>query len=304
MSIDLFFFAAPFLCRDQQELRPLSRRIALGILVAGICFLIYPLNSPSNDRRRRLDRRPLELVQRHGPAVQPVAVAAHHAAHDSRRPLRPPHGRRARVATHVWFSLIGFSTLFTYQHHVVDVIGGFILATFCFYLVSDVPWRLPMVPNRASAGDTRRWAVLVRACAPLRGRVARSSFGRRSSRRDCHRRLLHARPEHLSQAVRPVAVERRIVMAPVLIGQYLSLLYYKRQCRPWDEVAPGVWIGRRLNDAEADDGRASRASRRSSIFSGEFSEARAILEARVSSHSRARSDGTIRSATCGGGRIH
>src|SRR5688572_7389271 len=43
MSIDLFFIAAPFLCRSDRELATFSRRIAAAILVAGICFLLFPL---------------------------------------------------------------------------------------------------------------------------------------------------------------------------------------------------------------------------------------------------------------------
>jgi protein phosphatase len=46
---------------------------------------------------------------------------------------------------------------------------------------------------------------------------------------------------------------RRALMAPTLLGQHLSLLYYKRQCNPWDEVTRGVWMGRRLNAVEADE---------------------------------------------------
>src|SRR5437667_7176610 len=43
MSIDLFFIAAPFLCRDDRERRTLSRRIVAAILIAGGCFLLFPL---------------------------------------------------------------------------------------------------------------------------------------------------------------------------------------------------------------------------------------------------------------------
>ena len=43
MSIDLFFVAAPFLCRDRRELATFSRRITLAILVGGACFLLMPL---------------------------------------------------------------------------------------------------------------------------------------------------------------------------------------------------------------------------------------------------------------------
>src|SRR5204862_6728193 len=44
----------------------------------------------------------------------------------------------------------------------------------------------------------------------------------------------------------------RFVLGPCLLGQYLSLLHYRRQCRPWDEVSPKVWIGRKLSKREAE----------------------------------------------------
>jgi hypothetical protein len=43
MSIDLFFLVAPFLCRSDRELSVFAKRIATAILVAGMCFLIWPL---------------------------------------------------------------------------------------------------------------------------------------------------------------------------------------------------------------------------------------------------------------------
>src|SRR5204863_7537284 len=38
----------------------------------------------------------------------------------------------------------------------------------------------------------------------------------------------------------------KFVLGPCLIGQYLSLLYYRQQCRAWDEITPRVWIGSKL----------------------------------------------------------
>jgi hypothetical protein len=38
MSIDLFFIAAPFLCRTEEELRTFSRRVIAAILIAGFVF--------------------------------------------------------------------------------------------------------------------------------------------------------------------------------------------------------------------------------------------------------------------------
>jgi protein phosphatase len=43
----------------------------------------------------------------------------------------------------------------------------------------------------------------------------------------------------------------RFVLAPCLLGQYLSLLYYRSQCRSWDEVTPRIWIGGKLGARSA-----------------------------------------------------
>src|SRR5688572_13259386 len=43
VSIDLLFFAAPFLCRSEQELGTLVRRLTFVIFVAAACFLLFPL---------------------------------------------------------------------------------------------------------------------------------------------------------------------------------------------------------------------------------------------------------------------
>jgi len=39
-----------------------------------------------------------------------------------------------RVAIMMWFVLIALSPLLTYQHHVIDIVGGFVLAALCFGL--------------------------------------------------------------------------------------------------------------------------------------------------------------------------
>jgi protein phosphatase len=68
----------------------------------------------------------------------------------------------------------------------------------------------------------------------------------------------------------------RFVLAPVLFGHYVSLVYYRRQCRAWDEVAPGLLIGRVLTNAEA------AAAIKQGVtavldLTGEFSEAAPFL---------------------------
>jgi protein-tyrosine phosphatase/membrane-associated phospholipid phosphatase len=252
MSIDLFFVAAPFLCATRRELRTLSGRIATAIVIAGVCFLVAPL-------KLAVDRPHVEgwLGAIFNPFVamdKPfnLCPSLHIALRTILAEFYVRHARGAwRTASHVWFSLIGFSTLFTYQHHVIDIIGGFILAVLCFYLVAEPNVGAAFAPNRrvgafyliggtalAAAGyflgGWWRWLWWPAAAMLI---VVAGYFALASS-------IYRKRDGTL-----PLAA--RILMFPVLAGQRLSLRHYRRQCRAWDEAAPGVWIGRCLNDAEA-----------------------------------------------------
>lgn len=43
MSIDAFFVVATFLCRNDRELKVLAGRIVIGVVVASLCFHVFPL---------------------------------------------------------------------------------------------------------------------------------------------------------------------------------------------------------------------------------------------------------------------
>lgn len=43
----------------------------------------------------------------------------------------------------------------------------------------------------------------------------------------------------------------RVLLGPILLGQYVSLLYYRRQGNPWDEAAPGLLMGQLLDEKRA-----------------------------------------------------
>ena len=152
MSIDAFFVAAPFLCRERAELKLLAARITLAILVAGTCFLLFPL--------RLVGERPDapgwlgDLFRWFCGLDQPynLCPSLHIALRTILAELYARHTRGPlRVALHTWFTLIGFSTVLTYQHHVVDVIGGFVLATVCFFV-----FRSPLATSRSSQLSRRR----------------------------------------------------------------------------------------------------------------------------------------------------
>jgi protein phosphatase len=47
------------------------------------------------------------------------------------------------------------------------------------------------------------------------------------------------------------ALSARVLLAPCLLGQVVSWHCYRRRSRPWDEIVPGVWIGRQPTSREA-----------------------------------------------------
>jgi hypothetical protein len=138
MSIDLFFIVAPFLCRTNRELSILMKRIATAISVSGICFLLLPLRfafprphadgwlGALFDWFRGMDA-PYNLLPSLHAALMLILVDVY---------FRHTHGF-ARAAIMMWFALIALSPVLTYQHHVIDIAGGFVLAAFCFWFFRD-----------------------------------------------------------------------------------------------------------------------------------------------------------------------
>ncbi len=266
-SIDLFFLGSFFVCRDQRELDVLGRRIAFAILAAGACFLLLPLKiafprpevagvfGAMFTLLRTFDQ-PYNLF----PSLHITLWLILRAVY-----VRHTHGW-LRWAVKLWFVLVGISTLLTWQHQVVDLLGGFGLAAICFYLLRESPWRLPVVPNHRvgayyTAGGVAALALggLMLWPALALGLVALAYFG--------------LGPGMYRKENGRLPLSAKLVLGPVLVGQQLSLLYYRRRCRPWDEITPGVLIGRQLSDREA----ATLEATAVLDLTAEFSEANRLL---------------------------
>lgn len=252
MSIDAFFVGAPFLCRTRRELDVLARRIGLAILAAGACFLLFPLRFGFErppvggwlgavfDGFRALDH-PFNLVPSLHITLRTI-LADLYARHSA---------GMLRGAVHAWFSLIGLSAVLTYQHHLVDVAGGFALAGACFYAFREDAWRLPVLANRrvggyyaggsAIAGLVSAlawpWTALFLWPALALGLVSSAYFG--------------VGPGVFRKRGGRLPWSARLVLGPCLLGQWLSLRYYGRRCRAWDPITPHVLVGRRLTGPEA-----------------------------------------------------
>jgi predicted protein tyrosine phosphatase len=285
MSIDLFFVAAPFLCRDDRERKAFARRVVFAILAAAAFFLLVPLK-PAWPGRPRVPGLLGDLVE--ASCTAPFVMEYPHnlfpSLHIALCLILADLYRRhlsgvLRVGSDAWFSLVAVSTLLTWQHHLVDVAGGLVLGGFAFYLFCDTGPHRPAMTNARVGSYYAAGAVLVLAPAPAvgpwglfllwpaaaMGLVACAYFG--------------TGPGVYRKTDGCLPLSARFVLAPVLLGQYLSLIHYSRRCSAWDEVAPGVLMGRRLNEAEA------VAAVRQGVtavldLTAEFTEAKAFRAAR------------------------
>jgi membrane-associated phospholipid phosphatase len=251
-SLDLFFIGSFFLCTSRRELDVLGKRLVLATLVAAGCFLALPLTT-------RFPRPAVDGVYGFLFGLLRSFDQPHNlfpSLHIAFRTLLADHYARhtkgwQRGLVHAWFSLIGLSTILTYQHQVMDILGGFLLAAICFHAFRvettaaprarnvTVGWRyaLSAAILVSAAWYFRPWGMWLLWPATVLGWVAAGYFG------------LGASVYRKAEGRLPLST--RILFAPVLVGHWLSFRFYRRQCRSWDEVAPGLWIGRRLSDAEA-----------------------------------------------------
>jgi membrane-associated phospholipid phosphatase/predicted protein tyrosine phosphatase len=279
MSIDLFFLAAPFLCAHRRELRTLSRRIAAAILIAGVSFLLFPLELAVERPHAEGAIGAVFNWFRGVDLPYNLCPSLHIALRTILADLYARHTRGlAKWSLQVWFSLVGLSTLLTYQHHVIDVAGGFVLAAVCFYAVRETPFRLPVERNErvawiyalggvlvALAGVALRpWGYLLFSPAVSLAIVAAGYFG--------------VGPGIFDKSNGRLPLSARVILGPVLLGQYLSWLYYRRRCAAWNEVTDTVWIGRRLDDCEASRMRDMGVTAVLDL-TVEFAEARPLREA-------------------------
>lgn len=254
MSIDLFFVAAPFLCRDNRELATLSKRIAAAILVGGLCFLLFPLRFAFErphadgwlgalfDWFRGMDQ-PYNLLPSLHIALRTI-LAEFYARH-TRGVLRH--------ASNIWFVLIALSAVLTYQHHVMDVVAGFALGAYCLFFFPESNPRLPLIQNRRIGGYYAvaaaltvlfvvlwwPWGAFLLWPAIALALIAAAYFVLGPS-------IFRKRDGRLPWTT-------WWTLGPVLMGQQISRLYYRRQCPPWSEITSRFWIGGVLSNREAED---------------------------------------------------
>lgn len=142
MSIYLLFLAAPFMLRTRREFRSAVITLSTMIGIAGAGFLLVPAQlafPPATaedagiwaDVYLLADR--LNLTYNLVPSLH-VALTVACVAIFSRRASAP-----GKAVFWIWAMAVASSTVLTHQHHVLDVVAGWLLAIACVRLAHDRP---------------------------------------------------------------------------------------------------------------------------------------------------------------------
>lgn len=252
MSIDAFFVAAPFLCRTQEELAVFGKRIAVGILIAALFFLIMPktfafprlevegILGPVFKFLYGFDQ-PYNLF----PSLHIIlrTILAHTYARHTKGV--------AKLIMQIWFSLIGFSTVFVFQHHVPDIIGGFLVAFFLFYVIPEKKQSHLVIFNRRIGLYYALIFLLCLSLSLLQPQWTLFLLWPALSMLLITLGYWVTGPAVFRKASGKIPLLSKLLLAPYLLGQQLYLRSYFNKCRPWDEPVPGLLIGRVLSAKEA-----------------------------------------------------
>ncbi|MES2161610.1 MAG: phosphatase PAP2 family protein [Pseudomonadota bacterium] len=250
MTSGLFFVLSFLLVRDRAGLSALSRRVAFATVVACLVFAAWPLRfslpRPAVDdalpawlftQLAAMDRPYNQLPSLHV-AYCLIFWAALRTAFNS---------TLARAALAAWLLLVALSTVFTYQHHALDVAGGAVLGALALHLLpSDGDVRKPvafcytvLAGLAALAWFAQGGLAWLYLCASLL-LVARAYY------------LHHAAFLHKRDGRYPLWIW--LLYAPYLCGYLLTwqlVRWRERHRPPFVRHSEGLWVGRRLTEAEA-----------------------------------------------------
>lgn len=246
----VFFVGSFWVVGSMDALRVLSQRLLLATVLACLVFVLAPLQFSAV---RPVVAAPLwgPLYALLGAVDQPYnQLPSLHVAYCcifwfAWRPLCA--GRVAQAALLFTLGLVSVATLFTYQHHLLDVLAGALLGGACIRLVRpqrQEPW--VALYYALGAGMV---VVLGMAWWPwwltAYGAASLLLVARAYAVGDAH--FLHKTQGRF-------AWWTWLLYAPYLLGYHLTwrcVQWRERQHPPCAPMAPGLWVGRRLSNAQA-----------------------------------------------------
>lgn len=250
-TIDILYAGSLFLCRDRRELNIHAWRIIAAILISGAGFILFPL-------RYVFERPPVDGFYglffdalfsfgewyNQAPSLHMsllIVLWACFARHTA---------GRWRWLLHGWCAVIGVSVLLVQQHHVIDIWTGLLVGAVCLYVLPQAPRRWKKFqfscdPQRRRLGGR----YLTGSVACLLGALLLGGSGWWLLWPAVALLLVALAYFGLGVAVFQKLDGRqswpaRILLAPYLLGAWISYRVHTQSAPAMHAVAPGVFLGR------------------------------------------------------------
>jgi membrane-associated phospholipid phosphatase len=141
-TLDLFFCGAFFLCGTRAELGLLTRRLITVVLASAVCYLLFPLKFGWDRPEPTGWTAPLFHALYANDLPFNLAPSLHISLRSLVWVALAAHLRGwLRTTVKIWFIIIGLSTLLLWQHHLIDVVGGFVMGWLIQVLIPATPRR-------------------------------------------------------------------------------------------------------------------------------------------------------------------
>ncbi|MBT9582536.1 dual specificity protein phosphatase family protein [bacterium] len=253
-SMDLFFFMAAFLCSTHFQLTQHAKRITAAIAVAGFFFLLFPLTlawpRPAVPGLLGKLFGSLEVMNNFYNCCPSLHIVLRTCVWEVFALVLLGWPRRLMA---LWFFLISLSTLLCWQHYIIDVFTGQLLGLLCIYMFPSTP--LPSTRGLNSNNIlARRYGagalILLALCLAgwPHGVVLLWPF---LSLALLSLAYLGGGPSWLGKVNGSQLHAARWLLNPYRWVAALTARYFTAGRRPYREVAPGLWVGRRLSQQEA-----------------------------------------------------
>ena len=250
LSSGIFFALSFAWMRGKDDLRVLSQRMLLATISASLIFSLYPLQFSM--QKPAIDAplfstlfNFLSLVDRPYNQLPSLHVAfcviIWQSLQGSFKSLP------ARGALTIWLALVALATVFTYQHHLLDIVTGFLLGLCAILLVrrnraqTNVAFHYLM-----GAGIVLLVGVFaMHSLAAVYLMLSLLLVGLAYLRED--RYFLHKNGGRFP-------LWTWLLYAPYLLGYRLTWCYVRfreRRRPPFVQVTEWLWVGRRLTRGEA-----------------------------------------------------
>ncbi len=248
-SEDLLYGLSILLCINRQEVKTQALRLFTASAVSVSAFLAYPL------------RFSFDKPQTHGLWGALFDTLAGFDKPFNQAPslhislliiiwvrLNQHCPRLLKPLLHGWCLLIGISVLTTYQHHFIDVWTGALVGLACLYIWPDAPqrWQWHYQGHRAANRKLAvryalaalaftipafflqafAWLLLWPATSLLLVSLAYLGLGTS---------IFQKQQQH--------SLAARIILAPYLLGAWLSMRYFARRLDAKHQCHPNLWVG-------------------------------------------------------------